>query len=94
MDSNGIDDKLLQDVVKFLSFQASVISGNSFNDDDPRFNGLSPRLRERIQISVNRPALERLLMFGWNKDFQKEANQIQRFFEKVDEDGGGVSKLS
>ena len=89
VDSNGIDQTLLKDVVKFLSFQSSVVSGHSYQEDDPRFIGLSPGLKERIQIAVNRPVLENVRMFGWNKEYDREDKSIQLFFERADEDGGG-----
>ena len=43
--------------VRFLNFRATSLSGNAFNDDDPRFAVLSPGIRQKIKICMNRPVL-------------------------------------
>jgi hypothetical protein len=64
-DCDAFDGALTKDTIRFLNFQNSVLSGNAFDGASALFDDLSPSLKNRIEIAVNRPVLEKVRMFGW-----------------------------
>ena len=86
---SAFDATLTKDTVRFLNFQNSVLSGNAFDGSSKVFDGLSPTLKDRIHIAVNRPVLEKVRMFGWNPvDWDEEA-ELQARFNKIDTEQDG-----
>ena len=84
------DERLIKETVRFLNFRSTVLSGHSFDASSEVFDGLSPGLRDRINIAVNRPVLEKIRLFGWNPiDFDEE-KQLRHLFDSIDTAQDGV----
>ena len=89
MDARQLDPKLVTETVKFLNFRSTSLSGNSFNDADPRFDHLSKGIRHTIRCAVYLPPLKRIGFFGWDGVAEIEENGVKTFFDKVDTSGDG-----
>lgn len=89
MDDRQLDPKLVEQSVRFLNFRSSALSGNAYDDDDPRFSELSAGMRHTIRCAVYLPPLKRIGWFGWDNAVENEENGVKRFFDKVDTSGDG-----
>ena len=86
---HSLDPELISETVRFLNFQSTSLSGNAFSDDDPRFMMLSPGIRNKIRVHMNRPLLEKCSLFGWNPDDIAEEKLVHQFFYDIDTSGDG-----
>ena len=59
MKFNELDDDLIKDVIYYLNFKSSSIAGFYFEDNDDRFDCLSPELRKELRVALMTPALMR-----------------------------------
>lgn len=89
MKYNNLPFELIQDVIHYLNFKASSISGLYVEEDDPRFESLSPELKKELKVKLLTPALQRVKMFGYSKEDAKERERVHAMFMKTDVDGGG-----
>jgi hypothetical protein len=89
MDARQLDRDLVAEAVKFLNFRSSSLSGNSFDDEDPRFDELSQGLRQTIRCAVYLPVLKQIGFFGWDVAAEAEENGVKAFFDNVDTSGDG-----
>eukprot|EP01043_Picozoa_sp_COSAG02_P022379 COSAG02_NODE_1162_length_14168_cov_10.478570_6_plen_853_part_00 len=89
MKYNDLPFSLIEDVIHYLNFKASSISGLYFEDDDPRFESLSVELKKLLKIRLLTPALQRVKMFGYSKEDEKERERVRVMFQKTDTDNGG-----
>lgn len=89
MKHSDLPFELIEDVIQYLNFKASSISGFYFDEDDPRFNSLSHELKKDLKVRLFTPALERVKMFGYSKEDEKEKERVGTMFRKTDTDGGG-----
>ena len=54
-------------MIHYLNFKADSITGLFFEDDDPRFEVLSPELLKITKVSLFVPPLKRVKFFGYSK---------------------------
>ena len=55
MNQNNLPDELVAACVRFLNFYYGTLSGNAFDEHDPRFATLSPALKSEIKIMLYKP---------------------------------------
>lgn len=66
MTQNHLTGEFRERVVSFMNFRATSSSRRAFDDDDPRFQTLSPALRGELRQLVFRPILKKIKIFAGN----------------------------
>ena len=89
MKYNELPEALIEDVICYLNFKSSSIAGFYFTDDDSRFDSLSDELKKDTKLALFTPALQRVKMFGYSKEDEREKEKVHAMFKKTDTDGGG-----
>ena len=89
MKYNELPEALIEDVIQYLNFKSSSIAGFYFTDDDSRFDSLSDELKKDTKLALFTPALQRVKMFGYSKEDEREKEKVHIMFKKTDTDGGG-----
>jgi hypothetical protein len=79
-----LDAKVVTESVRFLNFRHSSLAGNCFRDDDERFAVLSPGIRSKIKVQMNRPVLKGARLFGWDPKDVEEAKSVRLVFDSID----------
>jgi hypothetical protein len=84
---HSLNEELVAETVRYLNFRANSLSGNAFSDTDPRFSTLSPGLRAKIRVDMNRPLLLKARIFGWNPLDLAEEEAVRTFYASIDTSG-------
>lgn len=63
MQQNNLDDGFRQRVLEFMDFKTTSSSRRSFNEADPRFDPLSPTLKDEMRVLIFRPILRKVKLF-------------------------------
>ena len=82
-----LDDTIIEESIRYLNFRATSVAGNAFVDDDEKFAILSPGIKRKIKIKMNRPVLERVRVFGWNPVDWAEEKTLRNVFDDIDQEG-------
>ena len=81
---------LVTDLIRFMNFRATSLSGNAYSDTRHGFDTLSVALRQRIRYEFYLPKLKQICFFGWDDKDDEEENSVRRLFEATDTDNGGT----
>lgn len=84
-----LKSNLVESVVRFMNFRSNALSGNAYDERDPRFKYLSPRLKARIREAVYLPRLKKVCFFGWDEQEDSEEDMVRGMFDQIDTDGSG-----
>lgn len=87
--SRGLDQGLVNGIVRFMNFRAKSLSGNAYVHGDPRFQYLSDRLQARICEAVYMKELTEVCFFGWDNKRDVEEDMVRSLFDQTDTDGSG-----
>jgi hypothetical protein len=85
-----VPNNLIINLVRFMNFRASSLSGNAYDDHRYGFRTLSDNLKTRIKHEVYMPKLKKICFFGWDEKDDEEEATVKNFFDDTDRDNSGA----
>eukprot|EP00462_Mataza_sp_D1_P025223 CAMPEP_0175146916 /NCGR_PEP_ID=MMETSP0087-20121206/15664_1 /TAXON_ID=136419 /ORGANISM="Unknown Unknown, Strain D1" /LENGTH=648 /DNA_ID=CAMNT_0016431971 /DNA_START=210 /DNA_END=2156 /DNA_ORIENTATION=- len=86
---HGMDNDLVQRVIKFLNFKNAASSVRCLPEDHSKYHHLSKPLCQELRSELMKPLLQEVKVFGLSQADKDEEAKVDKSFAEIDEDGSG-----